>query len=149
MLAVQLQQLCPHDLGWIIVACNADSAAGAANRLLHQLGDLVKLLSVNARIACQNIIVDILQNQVPIAFKCPLRFRFCAVASGKPEGKGIESVIDKSLLCLFLFLVLSVFNCVGFSNVGLSNIGFSNVGLSNAGFSCVGSSGVGSVCGCS
>ena len=103
MLAVQLQQLRPHDLGWVVITCNANSAAGAANRLLHQLGDLVKLLSVNARIACQNIIVDILQNQVPIAFKCPLRFRFCAVASGKPEGKGIESVIDKSVLCLFLF----------------------------------------------
>ena len=28
MLAVQLQQLCPHDHGWIVIACNADSAAG-------------------------------------------------------------------------------------------------------------------------
>ncbi len=33
MLAVQLQQLCPHDLGRVVIACNADSAAGAANRL--------------------------------------------------------------------------------------------------------------------
>ena len=75
MLAVQLQQLRPHDPGWTVIACNADSAAGAANRLLHQLGDLVKLLSVNLRIACQNVIVDILQNQFPIAFKRPLRLR--------------------------------------------------------------------------
>ena len=34
MLAVQLQQLRPHDLGWVVIACNADLAAGAANRLL-------------------------------------------------------------------------------------------------------------------
>ena len=75
MLAVQLQQLRPHDLGWIVIACNADSAAGTANRLLHQLGDLVKLLSVNVRIICQNIVVDVLQNQFPTAFKRLLRFR--------------------------------------------------------------------------
>ena len=58
MFAVQLQQLCPHDLGWVIAACNANSAAGAANCLLHQLDDLVKLLVVNARIVCQNVVVD-------------------------------------------------------------------------------------------
>ena len=40
MFAVQLQQLRPHDLGWIVIACNADSAAGTANRLLHQIDDL-------------------------------------------------------------------------------------------------------------
>ena len=34
MLAVQLQQLRPHDLGWVVIACNANSAARAANRLL-------------------------------------------------------------------------------------------------------------------
>ena len=34
MLAVQLQQLRPHDFGWVVIACNADLAAGAANRLL-------------------------------------------------------------------------------------------------------------------
>ena len=56
---------------------------------------------------------------------------------------------NKSVLCLFLFLVLLVFNCIGFSNVGFSNIGFSNVGLSNVGKACAGSSGVGSACGCS
>ena len=75
-------------------------------------------------------------------------FRFCVGASGKPEGKGIESVIDRSLLRLFLFLVSLVINCVGFSNVGFSNIGFSNVRLSNVGKACAGSSGVGSVRGC-
>ena len=87
MLAVQLQQLRPHDLGWTVIACNADSAAGAANRLLHQLGDLVKLLSVNLRIACQNVIVDILQNQVPIAFKCLLRFRSLLRGSVRKTGR--------------------------------------------------------------
>ena len=51
MLAVQLQQLRPHDLGWVVIACNADSTAGAANCLLHQIDNLVKLLPVNARIA--------------------------------------------------------------------------------------------------
>ena len=30
MFAVQFQQLCPHDLGWVVIACNANSAAGAA-----------------------------------------------------------------------------------------------------------------------
>ena len=30
---------------------------------------------------------------------------------------------------------ISLFNCVGFSNVGFSCVGFSNVGLSNVGFS--------------
>ena len=49
MLAVQLQQLRPHDLGWVVITCNADSAAGTANCLLHQIDDLVKLLPVNVR----------------------------------------------------------------------------------------------------
>ena len=75
MFAVQLQQLRPHDLSRVVIACNANSAAGAANCLLQQIDDLVKLLPVNVRIACQNVIVDILQNQVPIAFKRFLRFR--------------------------------------------------------------------------
>ena len=75
MLAVQLQQLRPHDLSRVVIACNTDSAARAANCLLHQLGDLVKLLVVNARIACQNVVVDILQNHFPIAFKRPRRLR--------------------------------------------------------------------------
>ena len=66
MFAVQLQQLCPHDLGWIVVACNADSAARAANCLLHQVDDFVKLLPVNVRITCQNVVVNILQDQVPV-----------------------------------------------------------------------------------
>ena len=52
-----------------------DSAARAANCLLHQLGDLVKLLVVNARIVCQNVVVDVLQNQIPIAVKRFFRFR--------------------------------------------------------------------------
>ena len=71
VLTVQLQQLRPHDLGRVVIACNADSAAGAANRLLHQVDDLVKLLSVDVRIICQNIVVDVLQNQFPIAFSLP------------------------------------------------------------------------------
>lgn len=87
MLAVQLQQLRPHDLGWIVIACNADSAAGTANRLLHQLGDLVKLLSVNVRIICQNIVVDVLQNQFPIAFKRFLRFRSLLHGSFRETGR--------------------------------------------------------------
>ena len=58
MLAVQLQQLRPHNLGRLVIACDADSAAGAANCLLHQLDDLVKLLPVNVRITCQNVVVN-------------------------------------------------------------------------------------------
>ena len=39
MLAVQLQQLRPHDLGRVVIACNADSAARAANlSLIHISG---------------------------------------------------------------------------------------------------------------
>ena len=34
MLTVQLQQLRPYNLRWVVIACNADLAAGAANRLL-------------------------------------------------------------------------------------------------------------------
>ena len=75
VLTVQLQQLRPHDLGRVVIACNADSAAGAANCFLHQLDDPVKLLAVNVRIACQNVVVNILQDQVPVAFKRFLRFR--------------------------------------------------------------------------
>ena len=37
--------------------------------------NLVKLLVVNARIVCQNVVVDVLQNQFPTAFKRLLRFR--------------------------------------------------------------------------
>ena len=87
MLAVQLQQLRPHDLGWVVIACNADSAAGAANRLLHQVDDLVKLLAVDVRIICQNIVVDVLQDQVPVAFKCPLRFRSLLRGSVRETGR--------------------------------------------------------------
>ena len=87
MFAVQLQQLCPHDLGWVIAACNANSAAGAANCLLHQLDDLVKLLVVNARIVCQNVVVDVLQNQIPIAVKRFLRFRSFLRGSVRKTGR--------------------------------------------------------------
>ena len=87
MLAVQLQQLRPHDLGRVVIACNADSAAGAANRLLHQVDDLVKLLPVNVRIACQNIVVDVLQNQFPTAFKRLLRFRSLLRGSVRKTGR--------------------------------------------------------------
>ena len=52
MLAVQLQQLRTHDLGGVVIACNTDSAARAANCLLHKGDDFVKQLPVNARIAC-------------------------------------------------------------------------------------------------
>ena len=52
-----------------------DSAARAANCLLHQVDDFVKLLPVNVRITCQNVVVDVLQNQFPTAFKRLLRFR--------------------------------------------------------------------------
>ena len=87
MLAVQLQQLRPHDLSRVVIACNADSAAGAANRLLHQVDDLVKLLPVNVRITCQNVVVNILQDQVPIAFKRFLRFRSLLRGSVRETGR--------------------------------------------------------------
>ena len=87
MLAVQLQQLRPHDLGRIVIACNANSAAGAANCLLHQLGDLVKLLPVNVRITCQNVVVNILQDQVPVAFKRFLRFRSLLRGNVRKTGR--------------------------------------------------------------
>ena len=87
MLAVQLQQLRPHDFGWTVIACNADSAAGAANRLLHQLDDLVKLLAVNVRITCQNVVVNIPQDQVPVAFKRFLRFRPLLRGSVRKTGR--------------------------------------------------------------
>ena len=75
MLTIQLQQFRPHDFGRVVIACNTDSAAGAANRLLQQINDLVKLLPVNVRIVFQNVVVDILQNQLAIAFKRSHRFR--------------------------------------------------------------------------
>ena len=87
MLAVQLQQLRPHDLSRVVIACNANSAAGAANCLLHQLGDLVKLLPVNVRITCQNVVVNILQDQVPVAFKRFLRFRSLLRGSVRKTGR--------------------------------------------------------------
>ena len=87
MFTVQLQQLRPHDLGWIVIAGNADSAAGTANRLLHQLGDLIKLLAVDVRIACQNIVVDVLQDQFPIAVKRFLRFRSLLRGSIRKTGR--------------------------------------------------------------
>ena len=87
MLAVQLQQLRPHDLSRVVIACNADSAAGAANRLLHQVDDLVKLLPVNVRITCQNVVVNILQDQVPVAFKRFLRFRSLLRGNVRKTGR--------------------------------------------------------------
>ena len=87
MFAVQFQQLCPHDLGWVVIACNANSAAGAANCLLHEIDDLVKLLPVNVRVVCQNVVVDVLQNQFPIAFKRFLRFRSLLRGSVRKTGR--------------------------------------------------------------
>ncbi len=87
VLTVQLQQLRPHDLGWVVIACNTNSAAGAANCLLHQLDDLVKLLPVNVRITCQNVVVNILQNQFPIAFKRFLRFRSLLRGNVRKTGR--------------------------------------------------------------
>ena len=88
MLTVQLQQLRPYNLRWVVIACNADLAAGAANRLLHQIDDLVKLLPVDMRIACQNVVVDVLQNQFPTAFKRSLRF--CSLLRGRLRETGRE-----------------------------------------------------------
>ena len=87
VLTVQLQQLRPHDLGRVVIACNADLAAGAANRLLYQVDDLVKLLPVNVRITCQNVVVNILQDQVPVAFKRFLRFRSLLHGSFRETGR--------------------------------------------------------------
>ena len=87
VLTVQLQQLRPHDLGLVVIACNTNSAAGTANRLLHQLDDLVKLLPVNVRITCQNVVVNILQDQVPVAFKRFLRFRSLLRGNVRKTGR--------------------------------------------------------------
>ena len=87
MLAVQLQQLRTHDLGGVVIACNTDSAAGTANRLLHESDDLVKLLPVNVRITCQNVVVNILQDQVPVAFKRFLRFRSLLRGNVRKTGR--------------------------------------------------------------
>ena len=87
MFAVQLQQLRPYNLRWVVIACNADLAAGAANRLLHQVDDFVKLLPVNVRITCQNVVVNILQDQVPVAFKRFLRFRSLLRGNVRKTGR--------------------------------------------------------------
>ena len=87
MLTVQLQQLRPYNLRWVVIACNADLAAGAANRLLHQIDDLIKLLPVNVRIICQNVVVNILQNQFPIAFKRSFHFRSLLRGSVRKTGR--------------------------------------------------------------
>ena len=87
VLTVQLQQLRPHDLGGVVIACNTDSAARAANCLLHQVDDFVKLLPVNVRITCQNVVVNILQDQVPVAFKRFLRFRSLLHGSLRETGR--------------------------------------------------------------
>ena len=87
MLAIQLQQFRPHDFGRVVIACNTDSAAGAANRLLQQIDDLVKLLPVNVRITCQNVVVNILQDQVPVAFKRFLRFRSLLRGNVRKTGR--------------------------------------------------------------
>ena len=87
MLAVQLQQLCPHDLSRVVIACNTNLAARAANCLLHQIDDLIKLLPVNVRITCQNVVVNTLQDQVPVAFKRFLRFRSLLRGSVRKTGR--------------------------------------------------------------
>ena len=46
------------------------------------------------------------------------------------------------------FALVAAFNCIGFSDVGLSGVGFSNIGLSAVGFSNTGQSNAGG-CGCS
>ena len=49
--------------------------------------DSVKLLAVDVWIVHQNVVVDILQNQLPIAFKCPLRFRSLLRGSLRETGR--------------------------------------------------------------
>ncbi|WP_141717279.1 hypothetical protein [Eisenbergiella tayi] len=45
------------------------------------------------------------------------------------ESVFIFSVLGKSVLCI------SLFNCVGFPDTGLSDVGFSNTGSADVGFS--------------
>ena len=55
----------------------------------------------------------------------------------KREGQFDFSFFDKLVFCI------SLFNCIGFSDVGLSGVGFSNIGLSAVGFSNTGQSNAG------
>ena len=48
------------------------------------------------------------------------------------SGFGGQGVLTTGML--IAFAGISLFNCIGFSDVGLSVFGFSNIGLSDVGF---------------
>ena len=91
MLAVQLQQLRPHNLGRIIISADTDTVTGATNRFLYQLGDLVKLLPVNARIACQNVVIKCSPESIPDSCRTIPSFPFASARESPGNRKGKES----------------------------------------------------------
>ena len=90
VLTVQLQQLRPHDLGRVVIACNADSAAGAANRLLHQIDDLVKLLAVNVTDRLPERRSRCSPESIPDSFQTFLSLPFASARERPENRKGKE-----------------------------------------------------------
>ncbi len=157
MFAGQLHVLGFHQLGRVVVPGDTDCLSGGADGFQHQVYDFVKLFTVNAPVLNEIGILDVLQNDFPInpyslILSCPFPFRrrsrCLALHRGRGRGwdrngMGTLSIcnyfffFDKSVLCT------SLFNCVGFSDAGLSDVGFSNTGLSDVGFSNTGFSNTG------
>ena len=129
---------------------------------LDEVYNLVKPVTVKSHVLFENVVVDIVLDDFPVYLYCALCCRFRSFPfrrrSRFPQGEGLgerigmEWVLDKSVFDFSFFgklvLCISLFNCVGFSDVGLSVVGFSNIGLSAVGFSNTGQSNSGG-CGCS
>ena len=66
VMAAQLQEFCLDQLCRVIVPGHPDGLAGSADRFQQDVHDLVQLLPVYPGILGEGVILDVLQNQVPV-----------------------------------------------------------------------------------
>lgn len=68
MFTGQLQKPGAHDLMWKVAASNPGGFPFGADGLHHQLHNLVQVLPIGVKLSTQIVILDVLQNQIPIIF---------------------------------------------------------------------------------
>ena len=111
--AVDLQEPGLHHLGGVVVPGDTDHLPVGADGIHHELHQLVQTVPVQLFILDEDIVVDILQNDLPVAFTLPhpvLPDPAFSLGVGGLDGIGLDPcVIDNSLFCSL------VFNWAGFS----------------------------------
>ena len=110
VMAVQFQELGLDQLCRIIVPGHPDGLAVGADGFQQDVHDFVQLFPVYPGILGEDVILDVLQNQVPVDligrfFRLPVRSGGDAAVSSSSKGKGfgewigMESVFNPSFFC--------------------------------------------------